>query len=32
MRFGMDFGGTNIKAGVFDEDSKPLNFVEKKLS
>jgi glucokinase len=31
MRFGMDFGGTNIKAGVFDEDSKPLNFVEKKL-
>ena len=31
MRFGMDFGGTNIKAGVFDEDSKPLNFIEKKL-
>ncbi len=31
MRFGMDFGGTNIKAGVFDENSKPLNFVEKKL-
>ena len=31
MRFGMDFGGTNIKTGVFDEDSMPLNFVEKKL-
>lgn len=32
MRFGMDFGGTNIKAGVFDENSKSLNFVEKKLT
>jgi len=32
MRFGMDFGGTNIKAGVFDENGKPLNFVEKKLT
>jgi glucokinase len=31
MRFGMDFGGTNIKVGVFDNDSKPLIFVEKKL-
>jgi len=31
MRFGMDFGGTNIKAGVFDENSNPLNFIEKKL-
>ena len=31
MRFGMDFGGTNIKAGVFDESGKPLKFVEKKL-
>ena len=31
MRFGMDFGGTNIKAGVFEENGKPLKFVEKKL-
>ena len=31
MRFGMDYGGTNIKAGVFDESGKPLKFVEKKL-
>jgi len=31
MRFGMDYGGTNIKAGVFDENGKSLRFVEKKL-
>ena len=31
MRFGMDYGGTNNKAGVFDESGKPLKFVEKKL-
>ncbi|NWF89276.1 MAG: ROK family protein [Ignavibacteriaceae bacterium] len=32
MRFGMDFGGTNVKAGVFDENGSILNFTEKKLS
>ncbi len=32
MRFGMDYGGTNIKAGVFDEEGKPAAFVEKKLA
>jgi glucokinase len=26
MRFGMDFGGTNLKAGVFDEDGRTLLF------
>lgn len=31
MRFGMDFGGTNIKAGIFDEDGSTINFIEKKL-
>jgi glucokinase len=32
MRFGMDYGGTNIKAGIFEEDGTPVNFIEKKLS
>lgn len=32
MRFGMDFGGTNIKAGVFNENGETIKFVEKKLS
>lgn len=32
MRFGMDFGGTNIKAGVFDEQSNTISFVEEKLT
>lgn len=31
MRFGMDYGGTNIKAGVFDEESNTIVFTEKKL-
>lgn len=31
MRFGMDFGGTNIKTGIFDEYGKPIKFIEKKL-
>jgi glucokinase len=32
MRFGMDYGGTNIKAGIFDENGLPIKFVEKKLT
>lgn len=32
MRFGMDFGGTNIKAGIFNEEGQPINFFERKLS
>ncbi len=32
MRFGMDYGGTNIKAGVFENDGSIVNFVEEKLS
>lgn len=32
MRFGMDFGGTNIKTGIFSEDGKTLLFNEQKLS
>lgn len=32
MRFGMDYGGTNIKAGVFDEDGSTVTFIEKKLA
>jgi len=31
MRFGMDYGGTNIKAGVFDNEGKSIKFLEKKL-
>lgn len=26
MRFGMDYGGTNVKAGVFTNDGKPIAF------
>lgn len=32
MRFGIDYGGTNIKAGVFDENGLPIKFVAKKLT
>lgn len=32
MRFGMDYGGTNIKTGVFNEDGRTVKFIEKKLS
>lgn len=32
MRFGMDFGGTNIKTGVFEENGEKIKFVEKKLA
>lgn len=32
MRFGMDYGGTNIKAGVFDDNGEVVNFIEKKLN
>ena len=32
MRFGMDFGGTNIKAGIFSEEGKTLLFDEQKLT
>ena len=32
MKFGMDFGGTNIKAGVFDDDGNIIRFTEKKLA
>ncbi|RJP72140.1 MAG: ROK family protein [Ignavibacteriales bacterium] len=32
MKFGMDYGGTNIKAGVFDNNGETVNFVEEKLS
>lgn len=31
-RFGMDYGGTNVKAGVFEEDGTVLRFREKPLS
>jgi len=31
MRFGMDYGGTNVKAGIFDENGKTQKFAEKKL-
>ncbi len=32
MRFGMDFGGTNLKAGVFSEDGQVIEFVERPLT
>ncbi len=32
MRIGIDFGGTNLKTGIFSEDGKLLFFVENKLS
>ena len=32
MRFGIDFGGTNLKAGIFDETGKIVAFKEQKLS
>jgi len=32
MRYGMDFGGTNIKAGVFDDSGNVIIFKETKLS
>ncbi|RPI71357.1 MAG: ROK family protein [Ignavibacteriales bacterium] len=31
MRLGIDFGGTNIKTGIFSEDGKPVVFMENKL-
>ncbi|MEO8399571.1 MAG: ROK family protein [Ignavibacteriaceae bacterium] len=31
MRFGMDFGGTNLKAGIFSEEGKLGKFLERKL-
>ena len=32
MRFGLDFGGTNIKAGIFENNGDTIHFVEEKLS
>jgi len=32
MKFGMDYGGTNIKAGVFNNNGEIVNFVEEKLA
>jgi glucokinase len=32
MRLGIDFGGTNIKIGIFSEDGKTVKIVEKKLT
>ncbi|MCX6151395.1 MAG: ROK family protein [Ignavibacteriales bacterium] len=32
MKFGMDFGGTNIKAGVFENNGSTVHFVEEKLA
>ena len=32
MRFGMDFGGTNLKTGIFDESGETLRFVEQPLA
>lgn len=32
MRFGIDYGGTNIKSGIFEEDGSKISFQEKKLS
>lgn len=32
MRIGIDFGGTNIKFGVFSEDGKTISFTEEKLN
>ncbi len=31
MRFGMDFGGTNLKTGIFSDDGKVIIFSENKL-
>jgi glucokinase len=32
MRIGIDFGGTNLKTGIFSEDGKPVIFIENKLT
>ena len=32
MRFGMDYGGTNIKTGLFSDDGQVISFIEKELS
>jgi len=32
MRFGMDYGGTNLKTGIFDEDGRLTKFEEHKLA
>ncbi len=32
MRFGIDYGGTNIKTGLFDEDGTVVSFSERKLT
>jgi len=32
MRLGIDFGGTNLKTGIFSENGEPVVFVESKLS
>ncbi|GAB6281447.1 MAG: ROK family protein [Ignavibacterium sp.] len=32
MRFGIDFGGTNIKFGIFSDDGKTISFTEEKLN
>lgn len=32
MRFGMDYGGTNLKTGLFNEDGSVISFTEKKLA
>ena len=31
MRLGIDFGGTNLKAGIFDDQGNIIDFAEKKL-
>lgn len=31
MRFGIDYGGTNIKAGLYDEEGNRIKFIERKL-
>lgn len=32
MRFGMDFGGTNLKTGIFNEDGTVVDFIEHPLT
>lgn len=32
MRIGIDFGGTNLKTGIFSDDGKPIVFLENKLA
>jgi glucokinase len=32
LRLGIDFGGTNIKTGIFSDDGKPIVFLENKLA